>query len=101
MTRSDLFSNQMLMEDSLLNSCFSGKFLIISKCSKCEALDFESDDFLSLNLDVFTTNDTDHIKDLRKNTTSDSKEKKKGISGLLKSMSSSTINQIRLAVSKK
>lgn len=77
----------MLMEDSLLNSCFSGKFLIISKCSKCEALDFDSEDFLSLNLDVFTTNEIDHIKNMRKNFTVESKEKKKGISGLLKSMS--------------
>lgn len=84
---SDLYTSQQLVEDSLLNSCFSGKFLSISKCSKCEQLDFSADDFLSLNLDVFTTGQVDHIKSIRKEFGGDGKEKKKGFSGLIKSIS--------------
>lgn len=87
MTARELYSNQLLVEDSLLNSCFSGKFLTISKCSKCEQLDFSTDDFLSLNLDVFTSSQVDHIKNIRKEFGGEVKEKKKGLSGLIKSMS--------------
>jgi hypothetical protein len=84
----ELYTNQLLAEDSLLNSCFSGKFLTISKCSKCEQLDFSTDDFLSLNLDVFNSGQVDHIKNIRKEYGGEVKEKKKGLSGLFKSISS-------------
>jgi hypothetical protein len=79
----------MLVEDSLLNTCFSGKFLILSLCSKCQQHGFATEDFLSLNLDAFTVENVDHIKTMRKEFgISDGKEKKKGISGIFKSLSS-------------
>lgn len=77
----------MLTEDSLLNSCFSGKFVIFNKCSKCTKLSVDSEDFLSLNLEAFTSNQVEHIKSLRKDFSVDTKEKKKGFGGLFKSMS--------------
>jgi hypothetical protein len=50
-------------------------------------VDFSTDDFLSLNLDVFTSGQLDHIKNIRKEFGGDIKEKKKGFSGLIKSIS--------------
>ena len=77
--RSALFSRDLLAEDSLLNSCFSGKFLIVNKCSSCQEVSFGSEDFLSLNLEVFTSDQSDHIKNLRKEfgIGGDPKDKKK------------------------
>ena len=75
------------MEDSLLNSCFSGKFIILNKCKSCSNIDLGSESFLSLNLDVFTVSDVEHIKTLRKDFGLEQKEKKKGFGGLLKSLS--------------
>ena len=85
---SELFSKELLAEDSLLNSCFSGKFLIINKCASCKELSFGSEDFLSLNLEVFTQANADHIKNLRKNFGTGEKEKKKGMFGIFKPFSS-------------
>jgi len=86
---SALFSKDLLAEDSLLNSCFSGKFLIINKCCDCQELSFGSEDFLSLNLEVFTSDQSDHIKNLRKEfgIGGEPKEKKKSW-GIFKAFSS-------------
>ena len=70
-----LFSNEFLVEDSVINCCFNGKFMAVSKCRNCSELIYIEEDFLSLNFDVFKTGQSKHIRELRNNFGDEDKQR--------------------------
>ena len=74
MTNFELFSNEYFIEDSFANCCFTGKFMVVSKCRNCKELSYFEEDFLSLNFDVFKSGQSKHIIELRKNFNGESSE---------------------------
>jgi hypothetical protein len=55
------------VEDSIINCCFNGKFMAVSKCRDCNELMYIEEDFLSLNFDIFKSGQSKHIRELRNN----------------------------------
>lgn len=98
LTISDFYTNNLLVDDSFLNSCFAGDFIVVQKCLKCQTPTLDQNPFLTLNLKVFTTDSVNMIKLLRKEHGSDpvlttqsgqpAKKKSSGITGIFKALSS-------------
>lgn len=56
--------------------------MVINKCTKCSEVVFETEDFLSISLEAFTSEDAEHIKNIRKECGGEPEKKKSWLKNL-------------------
>lgn len=55
-----------LIEDSPILNAFGGKYLVMKRCSSCQHMELGHEDFMGMEFQAFSSEDTDHIYSLRK-----------------------------------